>query len=1386
MKDTRNIRENDIAIVGMAGKFPMADNIDEFWRNLVQGKDCISRRKAAEIDDAVKYAYGAIREPFNFDNKFFKINSVEAKDISPQERLLLEVSYKTLEDAGCVPNEFDGKIGIVCGAPENDYRNRIMMATQAAEELSCIQFSDSSLVTRVSYKLNLTGPCIYLLTACATSLSAVHVASKILINKEADAVLAGGSNVYPNQDIYGVVEGLLSKDGVVRAFDKNGSGTVPGNGVAMILLKRLEDAIQEEDHIYAVIKGSAIGNDGNRKMGFTAPSLLGQIEVLENALKISEVDKSEIDYIETHGTATPLGDAVELSALKEVYSDTKLKKPIALGALKSNYGHLNMVAGIAGIIKASLVLKYGIVPSAIHIENVNGELEDCSILSISDRITNLDKTGRLLHAAVSSFGMGGVNAHVVLEEYREKEIEHKKQSWILPISASSETSLYLNKENQKEWLINQDESLGNVSYTLFNFRSHYRYRSYLIALADRCIKFESPSNYIKKATPKNKITFMFPGMGTSYINMGVDIFNNFSIFSKYFNQCRDIIRLLSRDKIDILLSSSKEDSALSIVSVSYSMAKALEELGVIPDKLIGHSLGEYSMALFNGVFSLEDGLKMVYIRNELIKKIADGKMIAIVGDLEKIKETLPSTAVISIRNTSDRFTITCLERDYDEIVSFLSREEIPYKELDISKPYHSYELGKIEENYLNELNKVSFHKGTYDMISTYYGREVTSEKISTPQYWIKQMCGTVDFYHGFEEISKNKECYDYELYIEIGANNNLGRLANLMLRDKENALAISALSSNRAKREEWVSCLELIGELWTRGIEFDYSLLYSEDLKRKVSLPTYSFDKYYYNKLEEYYPQKSCINIDDAKWENFYKMDKMLDEKKPTKLVFEYEGLQEVFDQLCAYEAISYLTNNKVSVEHSYGKSELVKALKIIPNYVPFFEFLLKVLVKQEIVFIHNDTVLFKKELYKICQQDIVHEVKKKFPQFGAYIDLLHQCAINYNKVFQGNIEGNTILYPEGSFEMLAEVYKNTPNTSMKDLYVNETVEIIKSIVDSSNSNIRILEIGSGTGRLTWPLMNLLKNKNVEYWFTDIGRSFVRAGEKYAKENNITNMKFTVFDIEKNECELPIQDGEFDIILGLDVIQATSDIVAALRNLKYLLKPLGWVMMVQSFWLHDIDQMIYGYAPGWWNYYKDPLRKGIDFVLDEHRWELAFEEAGLYKVKTISGGWNGIRRESGIIFGMRDGKMMSRNQYMFNSINREIESNKNNDFNEAIMNNNDNEHVKHSNDKKEDTTLIKLFSIIFDTIGKMNINPMDSLASIGIDSLAILIIRTKIKKQFACDLMVKDIYDCKNIKELSYKIKSLSSETKKEDEQRNNTNKKDLSELFRIIKSENK
>lgn len=476
-----------IAVVGMAGRFPKADSAAKFWENLLEGQDCITRQMPIVTEEegySCVQAYGKMDNIYEFDHTFFDIGSVDADMMEPQERLLLECAYHALEDAGYAGNTREGKVGIICGAQENEYylknrfenknNNRLMMENQ--------KFLNSgvSLAGRIAFKLNLTGPCMIVNTACSTSLTAVHLAADMIQNGQADMMLAGGANVSIQQENYVHMEGMSSEDGVVRPFDAHSNGFVPGSGLGLVVLKSYEQAVKDKDNIYAVILGGAMGNDGNRKIGYTAPSVQGECEVIQEALEKAGLSENEIDYIETHGTATVLGDCVEIRALKKVFESADSAKRIPIGSLKGNYGHLNSAAGIAGFMKAAMMIEHQVIPPSIHCQEENEELKECDTFYVNRDVQSSEKQTPIRHVGVSSFGIGGMNTHMILGKPEENVQERRKRGAELLVYSAKRTDSLEAYRKKLVSFAEKQEDMGRVSYTSLLRRQVYENRGYML------------------------------------------------------------------------------------------------------------------------------------------------------------------------------------------------------------------------------------------------------------------------------------------------------------------------------------------------------------------------------------------------------------------------------------------------------------------------------------------------------------------------------------------------------------------------------------------------------------------------------------------------------------------------------------------------------------------------------------------------------------------------------------------------------------------------------------------------------------------------------------------------------------------------------------------
>ncbi len=644
--------DSKIAIIGMAGKFPGASDIQMFWKNLIEGKEGFRRFTEAELHAAGvsqeqmdKPEYVPVSGKLNnielFDAPFFKYTPREAEIIDPQQRMFLECAYNAFENAGYSIDRYTGSVGVFAGIGVNKYITHILSQQDILDILDPRQIEVGNdkdfLTTRVSYKLNLTGPSMSIQTACSSSLVSVHIACQNLINGECDLALAGGVSIQFLES-HGYLYkqgGIESPDGHCRAFDEESEGTVFGDGVALVLLKRLEEAVQDRDHIYAVINGSAVNNDGAEKIGYTAPGVDGQIHVISEAMEISEVSCHDVGYIEAHGTGTKLGDTIEVFALKEVFNEREYSNKCIIGSVKTNVGHLNTVAGVTGLIKTALIVKNGIIPPTLHFKKSNPQLElDKSPFSINNSLVNWPEDKERRIAGISSFGIGGTNAHVIVEaiplaDTNSIKVQQKKKK-LLIISGKTKAACQKNSKNLEEFIKSHpDINMTDVAYTLQVGRNHFPNRAYALWKNDK-LSF----NFNKKPVSEIPLAliFLFPGQGIDYIGMAQDIYETEPYVKKIMDNCFHIVSSLfnidirqrlfpDNNKKASNIGLNKESySAICLFIVQYALAKLWIYWGIKPHSMIGDGIGEVVCACLADVFSLEVALGML-ISSSAIKDI---------------------------------------------------------------------------------------------------------------------------------------------------------------------------------------------------------------------------------------------------------------------------------------------------------------------------------------------------------------------------------------------------------------------------------------------------------------------------------------------------------------------------------------------------------------------------------------------------------------------------------------------------------------------------------------------------------------------------------------------------------------------------------------------
>ncbi len=1571
--DTDDLSE-DIAIIGLSCRLPGASNVDEFWQNVQAGKESIRFFSDEELKQ-----YGIDPETINtpnyvkaspvledidlFDAAFFGYTPKQAELMDPQQRLFLETAWQALENAGYDPERFPGRIGVFAGESwgtyllNNLYQNQTLIRDVGLSQL--LQGNkDSNLTTRTSYKLNLSGPSMTINTACSTSLVAVVMGCQSLLNYQSDLILAGGVCIKIPQNVGYFFEegGIVSSDGHCRTFDASAQGTIFGNGIGIVALKRLEDALEDNDTVYAVIKGSAINNDGSMKASFTAPSIEGQTEVIVEAIANAGINPETITLMEAHGTGTYLGDPIEVEALSQAFrSATEEKAYCAIGSVKTNIGHLNTAAGVAGLIKTVMALQHKKLPPTLHFEQPNPRIDfDNTPFYVNTSLRDWRCEGFPRRAGVSSLGVGGTNAHVILEEAPEPVASGDSRPWqLLILSAKSNPALDRASTRLADLLHNQPElNLADAAYTLCEGRHAFSHRRIAVCQdiddAIEVLRANDPSrtHTSSQETKQRNILFMFPGQGSQYVNMGLDLYHSETSFRNHIDYCSEFLKpRLGLDLRDVLYPDEnmkteaqerlKQTSLTqpALFVIEYALAQLYKDWGIHPQAMIGHSIGEYVAACLAGVFSLDDALSLVAERGRLMQSMPKGTMLSVPLAEDELQGLISGRVSIATVNTPNLCVASGPTEEIDNLENALKERGLECQRLHTSHAFHSVMMEPAADQFRDFLQGVELIPPQTSFISNVTGTWIKEKEATDPGYWARHLRHAVLFSQGVQHFLHDPD----QILLEVGPGSTLSSLA---MKHATRAKCQTILKSMRHPREsqpDLAFLLTTLGRLWISGIKIDWRGYFAEENRRRVVLPTYPFERkrfwvdataesqkgkavttstarnnninewfyipswkrsllqvplegistsqqeqctllfvngvfgtrfaeqmqnkfqdvfivvpgsefnspepgvfsinpghaedyhFLYDKLnsmgktpdnivhlwslspvtantsaidnfvrtqefgfysllyvsqviidknpsypthitaitnnvydingdEALQPEKStilalckvlpqehrnisCNNIDivvpdadsplqqkllsdligeiqaktnnhiiayrgnhrwiqsfeqirldkglskfkkggvymitggmgqvglslakhlaknyqaniallgrswmpanedwekwaaisqdsnnndtgrlmDGAFDGLYQGDteNKIREELKLKPIGNYTGLEQALNKLCLSYICEFFTATDTlkQVPRVVDLDTLSNELGILPMFRKFLAYLLHVLDEEGLITVTEGKIAFPSDFDGIASSEQMKQaLAKDFPQFQGLVTQIEHCAKHFSKALTGKVEAISVLYPDGSPDFLKQCNEKTTPFSSSRVYETLTAELLAEALKNTKQKIRILEIGAGQGKLTWQLASKLKSYEVEYYFSDVGNSFVLAAQKEADKRGLSFMKFGTFDISTDPLSQGFHHDQFDIIIGLNVVHATRNIAETLGNLKTVMTPGGRILLLEGVMPFRWLNMIWGFAEGWW-YFDDDNLRSITPLLTTDKWEEVFHSTGFDKVQIYS------------------------------------------------------------------------------------------------------------------------------------------------------------------------
>lgn len=1227
----------EVAIIGISGCFPGSKNLDDFWENLVNGVELTSVFTDSAPDKTIK-AGGVLDDVELFDAEFFGYNPREAETMDPQHRMFLECAWEALENAGYNSEAETRPIGVYAG---------VGMGTYLLYNLSCdrelmesrgflptlIGVDKDYLPTRVSYKLNLTGPSVSVGTACSSSLVAVHLACQSLLSGECDMSLAAGVAVkVPQSEVTLSPNEIAAADGHCRAFDAKASGTIGGNGIGVVVLKRLEDAIADRDRIYAVIKGSAINNDGAMKVGYTAPSEEGQTRVIKAAQIMAEVEPETITYIEAHGTGTALGDPIEVAAMTEAFRASNSKKGYcAIGSVKTNVGHLDAAAGITGFIKTVLSLDRQLLPPSINFESSNPQIDFAnSPFYVNTELSEWKTNGIPRRAGVSSFGFGGTNAHVVLEEAPVVEPSSSSRTrQLLLLSAKTNSALETATTNLLNHIkVHPELNLADVAYTLQVGRQSFNHRRLVLAadIEDALQALSEPQRVLTNstATSDRSVVFMFTGQGAQYVNMAQELYQSEATFAQQVDICCGLLQpLLKLDLRQLLYPTEAEAQTATkqlqqtaitqpaLFVIEYALAKLWMSWGVHPVAMIGHSIGEYVAATLSGVFSLEDALALVTARGQLMQQLPSGSMLSVALSEPELQPYLGSELSVAVINGSDSCVISGATEAVEALQNQLVTLDVDCRLLHTSHAFHSPMMEPILAPFKERVAQVSLKSPQIPYLSNVTGTWIKTQEATSAEYWSNHVRQTVRFEQGLQELFKKPT----QVLLEVGPGRTLSKLAKQHQQKQPEQIVLTSIRHPKEQQSDVEFLLKTLGQLWLAGVQIDWSGFYAQEQRQRLPLPTYPFERQRYWIDAPKHAVKQSLATASRLWSSLIKTGQSQASVVISKSEQQtYQENQQWLDSLCAAYINIALRNLGAfsNSDQKYSLEKLSEQCQIIPRYRPLLSQWLQKLLQRGNLQQHEGQFTNLASCSTETVTTLLEKVKLHWQDSPTAVNLVERCGNNLGAVLMGKQE------PLEFFDGFLYNFSAAENTNRESPGYSHYSTIIRSLTEqvvgllSAQTHLRIMELGSGIGYATEELLPLLSSKQTNYTFADVGNSFFNEAKQ--KFGQYPFIECRTVDINRSFTEQGYSEGSFDLVVASKSLHIAQDINTALANVSSLLAPGGllivWEKTQQTL---DIDLT--------WALLMNPdqeEQRSLDnLYLSQEQWQEALRSHGFVEVATV-------------------------------------------------------------------------------------------------------------------------------------------------------------------------